>query len=1104
MHPMKKRICAHWTGVLLIVLVSTLRITAASTYGDFSYEINDGEVTITGFSGTSVEALIPSTIEGFPVTAIGSNAFERIDGLFDVTIPNSVISIGEKAFYQCGELGEIVIPDSVEEMGIGAFSSCNQLRTITLSSGVTQIPEEAFYGSDIVSLIIPEGVTEIGPGAFASCGRLSQIQFPSSLEKIGPGAFGNCTDMSNIVLPEGLVEIEDSAFSSCRYMESISFPSTLTALGENVFRSCARLDWVSVADANTVFSSLEGVLFNKDRTELILYPEYRIGEYVIPDGVVHIADYAFSGADKLSHVTFPDSLRTIGARAFYDCEDLTGVIVFNPGLLEIGADAFNECADFEVPVLPESLNRIGDGAFEDSPYDSPLVIPASLTSLGAKFYRGQLIVDENNPNYKSVDGILFSKDMSHLLHYPTARWGEYAVPDGVTMIGKRAFFGTDPDMIYLPDGLLRIEDEALYGAWINAIPDSVDHIGYRACVSLSMPSTTLVLPSALTFLGEEAFHNANFEFITIQSGITEIKARTFRSCGNLSSINLPVGITGIGEEAFFKCTNLANISMPDSLQTIGSRAFSGCKSLVDKLLLPHGLKTIKEDAFRNSALGVLTIPGTVTEIGLYAFRDAGITSLVINEGIAEIADRVFSYNEISSITFPDSLEKIGYAAFDLNYELAELNLPPNLKTIDHYAFYGCSIANLSIPDSVLNLGNSAFGKNDMTVVSIPASVVEIGDNPFSGCENLLSINVDAANPNFYSNEGVLFSKDGTQLISYPAAISGAYAVPAGVTEIASAAFKDCTLLTEITLPNSLQSIESGAFQSAISLATITIPDSVQHLGSWAFASCQGLASVGLSNNLTALLDEAFYQCINLEHITIPDSVTYHGTSVFRNCLKLSSITLPDGIHYIGAYCFRNCRELIEINLPANLLAIENYTFKDCYLLETVTLGDQIRWVGNSAFETCRELKEFFIPSSVTFLGGNIIRYSGGARAYLLGDPPDYDIDPFRINQDIYYSIGANGWEESYSGVMAIPFKPGFWFTATVEEGDWLSYPWFGWFWDFSNDWIYHLDDAWWMIGTGNPEEFYYYDIHDACWSWTSSSIYPFAYQFSPYNEWVEL
>ena len=240
-----------------------------------------------------------------------------------------------------------------------------------------------------------------------------------------------------------------------------------------------------------------------------------------------------------------------------------------------------------------------------------------------------------------------------------------------------------------------------------------------------------------------------------------------------------------------------------------------------------------------------SISYSVTSIGQWAFYDcSSLTSVIIPNSVTSIRYEAFyGCSGLTSVIIPNSVTYIENAAFEDCNNLTSITIPNSVTSIGNYTFSGCSsLTSITIPILVTSIGECAFwGCTGLTSITIPYSVTVIGERAFNGCGGL--INVDSANPNYSSLDGVLFNKTQTALIQCPISKSGSYIIPNSVTSIGNGAFRNCTNLTSVIIPNSLTSIEYGAFYGCSGLTSVTIPNLVTSIGGAAFSGCSGLTSI---------------------------------------------------------------------------------------------------------------------------------------------------------------------------------------------------------------------------------------------------------------------
>ena len=339
---------------------------------------------------------------------------------------------------------------------------------------------------------------------------------------------------------------------------------------------------------------------------------------------------------------------------------------------------------------------------------------------------------------------------------------------------------------------------------------------------------------------------------------------------SIEKVVISKGVTSIGNEAFKWCERLTNVTIPDSITSIGNSAFYDCSSLTS-----------------------VTIPDSVTSIGEWAF---------------------YGCSSLTSVTIPHGVTSIGGAAFWGCSSLTSVTIGNSVTSIGEWAFSDCSsLTSVTIPDSVTSIGDCAFyGCISLTSVTIGNGITSINDS-FSGCVSLKSFTVSESNSAYSSKDGVLFNKNKTKLVAYPAGKTNtSYTIPNSVSEIKEWAFSDCSDLTNVTIPNSVSKISYGTFWGCSSLTSVTIPTSVKSIDGYAFEYCSSLTSVTIPNSVTSIGEWAFSDCSSLTSITIPNSVSKISYGTFECCENLKSVTIPTSVKSIDGRAFSFCDSLSDI------------------------------------------------------------------------------------------------------------------------------------------------------------------------------------------------
>lgn len=301
-----------------------------------------------------------------------------------VKLPEELTHIGKCAFMDFTGLTKIDFPAGLTEIGAGAFLNCESLKTVELPEGLTRIESQTFSCCTSLRLVsFPEGLTYIGEEAFHCCIELKTVNLPQSLTRICRSAFLECANLTGIDLPENLKVIQEHAFAGSG-LKRVCLPAGVKTLDRGAFSSCP-LSEIEVASDNSSYSSLDGVLCSKDRSELIQYPAGRSdASFTVPDGITVISPCAFESCG-LKQITLPVGLTDIGESAFAWCSNLTSIRL-PEGLTDIGQYAFYDCYQLTGVALPESLTSIGRYAFS---------LCDSVTIYGVEGSLAQTYAEEN-------------------------------------------------------------------------------------------------------------------------------------------------------------------------------------------------------------------------------------------------------------------------------------------------------------------------------------------------------------------------------------------------------------------------------------------------------------------------------------------------------------------------------------------------------------------------------------------------------------------------------------------------------------------------------------------------------------------------------------
>lgn len=509
-----------------------------------------------------------------------------------------------------------------------------------------------------------------------------------------------------------------------------------------------------------------------------------------------------------------------------------------------------------------------------------------------------------------------------------------------------------------------------------SIPETVTELEYSAfkgCTSL----TAVTIPSGLTksgSLGSGAFSGCS-ALTTVQfgSGLVSIPEALFEGTG-LKTITLPESVTSIGSWAFANCAKLEQVSFPAGLTSIDLGAFENCTALT-AVTLPKRLTKLGYEAFKNcSALKSVWIPKSLTNNGSGdGFKGCtALTDITFETGITKIADRQFDGSPIKSITIPGTVTTIGMSAFSDCANLTAIDLPTSVTEIDGYAFSSTGLTAVTLPKHLRKLGTDAFaGCTALKSVFIPLSL-QNASSPFRNCTALTD---------------VTFEDGRTELPDTLLEDSGIrqFTVPQTVTKIGDSAFAGCTQLTAITLPAGLRELGNEAFKGCTALTGVALPDSLTALGYGVFRDCSaltaaefpaGIAPVSWSSGSSMLRN-----CTSLRSVKLPKTVSSLGNDFFAGCTALEQIVLPDSVTEIGSNLFNGCTALTDVTLSTNLQAIPENTFYGCVSLQKLVAPYAVTKIGKNAFANCTSLTSLTLLRNVTEAASDALSYPEQVTVY---------------------------------------------------------------------------------------------------------------------------
>ena len=940
----------------------------------------------------------------------------------DYTIPESVKEIGDEVFAN-KSITEIKIGANVTTIGKNAFANCHNLEKITFEEGTAELT--------------------IGEGAFRNCtnSKFTVLTLPARTRTIGAYAFENCVNLAGtMIIPEGVKTIGASAFKNCRSVTGLSLPSTLISIAETtkhfqsqtlvtspstyaidmdyniigIFEGATNLATLTVATNNTVYASIDGILYKKDAqgnaAELMYSPMKNAGKdgvVTVPETVTKVWAEAFRNNDLLTSIVFTDTANevTFAPTVFYDNDELVSVTL-PVGLKTIEPQMFYGCAKLQSITIPNTVSLIRLRAFKDCASLATLdFAPGNETnelvfeSAGATVANGHI--------YTHAEDAIFNN---------CASLKNVTIPERTTAIGLAAFYGcTGLETLSLPASLKTIgQDTFNYCENLTKITfknnSQLTSIGANAFGNTAkLTKVDFGENNALKTLGNNAFRGAEaLTSITLPAGLTSIGQNAFQYCSELTSIDIPATVTIIDDYAFSNCTKLGTVKLNGtSLATIDKGAFEKCKALTE-ITIPTSVTTIGQEAFSYcSNLGTVSFSGTssLSSIGKLAFQFTGLTSFTFPETASKItlpssnANLFKGCTKLANVEISSKIESVkqvfegcpsitSVTVADKNQNLkAENGVIYNLT--DTTIQYVCTKMNLTatngeytIPSGVTALGQSAFqGHSEIKKLIIPSTLTSIGTYAFADCTGLEEV-VFAYNFSVTSLPNLMFqhcsalkkisvqNQDGTLTENK---------LPDKITKVGTQTFLGCKSLTQLTLSSNFKTLSTSSF-AYTGLTSITLPK-VTKIGTNAFQGCEDLAEVVLQAQVTEFGANAFDGCVSLTSITIPSSTTTIGNYAFRNT-GLVSVTVPDSVTTINEGAFANCKNLQMVEIGAGVTTLGPNVFENCISLgkDTVKNGEVtlkggitfktvgLTYIQKATFKNCTSLTTITLPSGVQHIG----------------------------------------------------------------------------------------------------------------------------------------
>ena len=1073
---------------------------AESVVNGLRYFYSTGGTTATVIQDDSYQSLtevtIPATVgigsKTYDVTAIGNEAFFDCRNLATVVLPEGLIAIGNNAFNNIS-VSEIILPSTLKTISAGAFQNC----------------------WNVTTLVVPNGVETIGDYAFSYMYGLTRLELPASLKRVGKYVIRFDTQLTSVISrisDPSQVSVEDNSFFSEQYNESTEQweigPSQATLYvpvgTKSNYEAIAAWTQFAGIEEGEIAESVVGVLRYSYSTggttaTVIKDDSYQsLTDVTIPATinvgsktyyVTAIGGSAFQSCESLASVKLSEGLMTIGDNAFQNIS--VSEITFPNTLKKIGAHAFEDCNNITTIVIPEGVETIGEYAFSYIWKLSKLELPASLKSIGRYVitYDSQLetVVSRiNNPSQVTIDENAFSQNLwngstweikpsSATLYVPVGTKPNYEAITAWTQFANIV----EGELMETTDGVLRYS----YLAGGNTATVIYDD-SYMTLTNVVIPATITVKGTDyfVTAIGNNAFYECkNLQSVTISDGITVIGNRAFEGVHDGDTeFTLPSTLTTIGENAFWNVNGLKTLILPDGLESIGNSAFAYCNGLTE-VELPAALTSIGQRVFvgdgsLSSVRSKIESPMAIDESAFAVssewdesnntyINEPTSAVLYVPEGKKGVYESTPGWDMFSAIEegtpfiYSDGILKYSCSPSSMTatliidaiyQELTNVEIPATItvngveyhvKTIGNAAFQDCrNLQSVVLHEGLETIGNFAFQSSSVSEINLPSTLKKIGESAFQNCWNVETIVVPDGVENI-----------GNQAFSSMGSLTR-IELPASLKSLGSSVILNNQMLTEVichitdpfVIDSSVFGIyhwndETGSFYTP-SPYTLYVPastkDKYQAIPGWTM-----FAGIEEGEPFDYIID---YTLLKLRFRCSPDSKTailihddsYSGITqvnisatidvngdvyrvkaigarAFADCWQLTKVILPEGVVSIGTNAF-SWTALSSINFPSTLKTIRNNAFWDCEGLTSVELPEGLETIESYAFAECSNLENLVIPSTVTSIGWGVIMYDES-----LATVTSRIINPYAV-EDGAFVIGDQWDQENQVSIFTLP------------------------------------------------------------------------------------
>lgn len=963
-----------------------------------------------------VSVRLPSTLE-----SMGNSAFSACRALETINIEDTRLTvIPSMAFINNRSLLRIVLPETCVEVNKYAFENAVACEELILNEGLVSIMYHGFASCGASELNLPSTLTTLEGYAFYHMDNVKEVFLPKSLKLARNSdsalCFADMKSLEKVVCEEGLTVICSQMFSGDVKLTEINFPSSLELLSFNAFSGCDGLTEIDLS-ATKITEILSDTFLSCPKLSKILLPE----------GVNSIGKAAFRGCVSLKELVLPAAVESIEGYAFSQCSSLRSINLGETALKTVGDNAFEGCAALGEIILPETISSVGSMAFANSSVKRVSILASTVPSVGANAFptEGIVIYVLAGMKEKYLEktawtayadcifdlGDVFVMNGTTILGY-VGNGGEVVVPGGISGIGEGAFAGSEITGIILPYGLTEIGSKAFENCTFLTsvvINEGIKTIGSRAFAGSGLEEITIYAENAPEvaddafegcesfkanvsegtteeYAAMKAFENANLvelgfviengvlvQYIgkggnvVVPDGVTEIKGGVFSGNDSLISVVIPEGVRILGDGVFSDSKNLVSVIMPDSVVSVGSNCFNGCVSL-SELRFSANVRVLTTGLIENcTSLRSFEISSEVNSVQAYAMRNSGVIELIVPETVTDIA--YYAFYGMYSMKVLEVYADVPYlhCTFANATALEECYFYGDVGTIQGWDF--ASAPDLKVVEfhgDVESVGLWSETSIDIMYGEMTFSFI------FANCNSLERVE-------FFGNVGI----------------------------IGGFAFNSCAALSDVIFHGDLGGIDGYAFSNCPKLTGFRVSDDNEYLAldangllySGDFSrlyrqpeffgfegklvideSCIIVDDYALSHNSLYLLDLALtyegWNITNSQNFNVNDRITgivlsanlrSIGKGAFAYLGSLEEVTVSDGIHgselVIGEYAFAYTTALRSAEIPENTVEIGNYAFISSGI-ENIDIPASVRKMSFAlVFSGCDSLKSVSVAET---------------------------------------------------------------------------------------------------------------------------------------------